>query len=60
MVMNVVYNSNCTDRTGSVFLRRAVDMARELQLFSFSGYATHEPMIQARNFTAWCLFIWQV
>ena len=60
IVMNVIYNSNGTDRIGSTLLQRAVDMAHDLQLFTFPGYGSHDLMTRARHFTAWCLFIWQV
>ncbi|KAH8891703.1 hypothetical protein GQ53DRAFT_720376 [Thozetella sp. PMI_491] len=60
IVLNVIYNSNGTDRIGTTLLQRAVVMADSMEIFTKPSQANSEEMARSRQFTAWCLFIWQV
>ncbi|KAF4977105.1 hypothetical protein FDECE_18393 [Fusarium decemcellulare] len=47
------------DAIGCWYTSRAVDMARELELFTVPNKAMSQEMRIAREFTAWTLFCWQ-
>ncbi|KAK0673333.1 putative nitrogen assimilation transcription factor [Cercophora samala] len=59
LLLNVAYNLNGSDRLGWRFTIRAMDMANEIQLFQTAPSQLSSDMRCVRDFTAWCLFIWQ-
>ncbi|KAK0729242.1 hypothetical protein B0T21DRAFT_291956 [Apiosordaria backusii] len=59
LVLNIVHNLNGSDRLGWRYTIRAVEMANEIQLFQASPAHLSGDLRCVREFTAWCLFIWQ-
>ncbi|KAF4460076.1 Zn(2)-C6 fungal-type DNA-binding domain [Fusarium albosuccineum] len=59
LFLNRTCNMDGADTIGRWYTSRAVDMARELELFTVPNKAMSQEMRIAREFTAWTLFCWQ-
>ncbi|KXJ88330.1 putative zinc finger protein [Microdochium bolleyi] len=59
MVFHIIYNLNGADRLGYVYTIRACQMAHEIGLFKRSGLFYKQRLRNARDFTAWNLFLFQ-
>ncbi|KAF4975354.1 hypothetical protein FDECE_18583, partial [Fusarium decemcellulare] len=59
LFLNRTCNMDGADAIGCWYTSRAVDMARELELFTVPNKAMSQEMRIAREFTAWTLFCWQ-
>ncbi|KAM0188465.1 hypothetical protein ACHAPI_010571 [Fusarium lateritium] len=59
MVFNLIYNMNGADKLGFAYTIRACQMAHHLGLFKESAIVRSNRLCNARNFTAWTLFVSQ-
>lgn len=59
LLLNTIHIFNGSDKIGWRYMRQAMDMARELQLFQTTTDDVGFELRAVRDRTAWALFIWQ-
>ncbi|KEY72890.1 hypothetical protein S7711_06721 [Stachybotrys chartarum IBT 7711] len=59
LILSCVLNFSGLDRIGLVYIRRALDMGRNLGLLDSPAEANDANVLRNRVFTAWCLFNWR-
>lgn len=57
MIINVVHDVFGLDKIGDTYGLKGYAIAHELRLFDGNAHIQCERVRYARNFTAWCLFI---
>jgi hypothetical protein len=58
LIINMLYNMQLQDKIGRTYIKQALTMARELELFTASESTKSRYGRDSRLFTRWCLYFW--
>jgi len=58
LLINILYNMQLQDKIGQSYVKQALAMAHELDLFRPSEQADSSSGRDSREFTRWCLQFW--